>query len=52
MPTIREEITKFIVKHRDNITKHSNELSSTLLEEEDPRRPNRFIQTALTTIFS
>ena len=33
-PTIREEITKFSVKYRDKITTHTNELTSTLLEEE------------------
>ena len=37
--TIREEITKFSVKYRDKITTHPNELASTLLEEEEPRRP-------------
>jgi hypothetical protein len=36
--TIREEITKFSVKYRDEITTHTNELASTLLEEEEPRR--------------
>jgi hypothetical protein len=38
IPTIREEITKFRVKYRDKITTHPNELASTLLEEEEPRR--------------
>jgi hypothetical protein len=36
--TIREEITKFIVKYTNKITTHSNELTSTLLEEEELRR--------------
>jgi hypothetical protein len=37
VPTIRDEITKFSVTYRDKIT-HSNELVSTLLEEEEPKR--------------
>jgi hypothetical protein len=39
---IKEEITKFTVNYRDNITTHPNKLKSTLLEEEEeeeePRR--------------
>jgi hypothetical protein len=50
--TVREEITKFSVKCRDKITTHPNELSSTLLEEEEPRRLKRFKPTDFTTIFS
>jgi hypothetical protein len=45
IPTIREEITKFSIKYRDKITKYPNELASTLFEEEEPRRLNRFITT-------
>jgi hypothetical protein len=52
VPTIREEITKFGVKYRDKITTHPNELASTLLEEEGPRRLKRFKPTDLTTRFS
>jgi hypothetical protein len=52
VPTIREEITKFSVKYRDKITTHPNELASTLLEEEEPRRLKRFKPTDLTTRFS
>jgi hypothetical protein len=52
VPTIREEITKFNVKYRDKITTHPNELVSTLLEEEKPRRMKRFKPTGLTTRFS
>jgi hypothetical protein len=37
IPTVREEITKFCVKYRDKRTKHTNEMASTLREEE-PRR--------------
>jgi len=51
VPTIREEITKFSVKYRDKMTTHPNELSSTLLEEEEPRRLERFKPTDLTTRF-
>jgi hypothetical protein len=50
--TIREEATKFSVKHRDNITTHTNELASTLLEEEEPRKLKRFKPTDLATRFS
>jgi hypothetical protein len=52
VPTIREEITKFTVKYTDKITTHPNELASTLLEEEEPRRLKRFKPTDLTTRFS
>jgi hypothetical protein len=52
VPTIREEITKFSVKCRDKITTHPNELASTLLEEEEPRRLKRFKPTDSTTRFS
>ena len=47
VPTVREEITKFNVKYRDKITAHPNELASTLLEEEEPRRLKRFKATDL-----
>jgi hypothetical protein len=52
VPTIRQEITKFNVKYRDKITKYSNELASTLLEEEETRILKRFNPTHLTTTFS
>jgi hypothetical protein len=52
VPTVREEITKFSVKYTDKITTHPNELASTLLEEEEPRRLKRFKPTDLTTGFS
>jgi hypothetical protein len=52
IPTIREEITKFTVKYRDEITTHPNELASTLLEEEEPRKWKRFNPTDLTPKFS
>ena len=52
VPTIKEEITKFSVKYRDEITTHPNELANTLLEEEEPRRLKRFKPTDLTTRFS
>jgi hypothetical protein len=52
LPTVREEITKFSVKYRDKITTHTNELASTLLAEEVPRRLKRFKPTDLTTRFS
>jgi hypothetical protein len=52
VPTIREETTKFNVKYRDKITKHPNELASTLIEGEEPRRLKGFKPTDLTTRFS
>jgi hypothetical protein len=52
VPTIREEITKFNVKYRDKITTHPNELASTLLEEEEPRRLKISKPTDLTTRMS
>jgi hypothetical protein len=48
VPTVREEITKFSVKYRDQITTHPNELASTLLEEEESRRLKRLKSTDLT----
>jgi hypothetical protein len=51
-PIIREEITKCTVKYGDKITTDPNELSSTLLEEEEPRRLKRFKPIYLTTRFS
>jgi len=36
VPTHREEMTKFSVKYRDKTTTHPNELTSTLIVEEDP----------------
>jgi hypothetical protein len=52
VPTVRQEMTKFNVKYRYKITTHPNELTSTLLEEEEPRRSKRFKPTDLTTKFS
>jgi hypothetical protein len=52
VPTLRDEMTKFSVKYRDKIITHSNELASTLLEKEEPRRLKRFKPTDLTTRFS
>jgi hypothetical protein len=52
VPTIREEITKLNIKYRDKITTHPNELASTLLKEEEPRRLKRFKPTDLTSRFS
>ena len=52
VPTIKEEIRKFSFQYRDKITTHPNELASTLLEEEEPRRLKRFKLTDLTTRFS
>jgi hypothetical protein len=42
-------MTKFRVKYTDKITTHPNELASTLLEEEQPRRLEKFTPTDLTT---
>jgi hypothetical protein len=50
--TVREKMTKFSVKYRDKITTNPNELTSTLLEEEEPKRQKRFKPTDLTTRFS
>ena len=52
VPTIRQEITKCIVSHRDKIKTQPNELASTLLEEEELRILKRFKPTKLTTIIS
>jgi hypothetical protein len=38
--------------HTDKITTHPNELASTMLEEEGPRRLKSFKPTDLTTRFS
>jgi hypothetical protein len=52
VPTVGEEITKFSVRYRDKITTHPNELASTVLEKEEPRRLKRFKPTDLTARFS
>jgi hypothetical protein len=49
---VRGAITKFCVKCREKITANPNELVSTLLEEEEPRRLKRFKPTDLTTRFT
>jgi hypothetical protein len=49
---MREEITKFSVTYSDRITTYANELVSTLLEEEEPRRLQRFKPTDSTKRFS
>jgi hypothetical protein len=43
---------KFRLKYRDKITTHPKELTSTLLEEKEPRRQKRFKPMHLTTRFS
>jgi hypothetical protein len=50
--TIKKGITKLNVKLRNKITTHPTELTSTLLEEEEPRIMKRFKSTDLTTRFS
>jgi hypothetical protein len=45
-------MTKFSFRYRDKITTHLNELESTLLEKEEPRRLKRFKPTDLTARFS
>jgi hypothetical protein len=53
IPTVGEEITKFNIKCGDKyITTHPNEIASTLLEEEEPKRLKIFKPTDLTTQFS
>jgi len=52
VPAVSEEIKKFSVKYGDKTTTHPNEIASTLLEEEKPRRLKRFKPTDLTTGFS
>jgi hypothetical protein len=48
---IREEIIKLSVMRRYKITTHPNELASTLLEEEEPRRLKILKTIDLTTRF-
>jgi hypothetical protein len=45
-------MTKFSINYRNKTTTHPNELASTLLEEEELRRQERFRPTDLTTRFS
>jgi hypothetical protein len=52
VPTVREEIAKYSVKYRDKITTRPHEMAFTLLEEEEPSKPERFKPTDLTTKFS
>lgn len=46
--TISEEITKIIVKYKNNILVHQNELPATLFDEEASRRLKRFKPNDLT----
>ena len=57
VPTIREEITKFSVKYRDEMTTQPNNLACTILEEEELRRlkkiqTNRFNNQIFVNIIS
>jgi hypothetical protein len=48
IPTVKAEITNFSTKYREKLITHPNELTPTLLEEED----KHFKPTELTTRFS
>jgi len=52
MPTIREETTKFSTNHRAKLLTHPNNLTSSLLTEQDPGRLKRYKPLDLTTQFS
>ena len=51
-PQFKAEITNFSTKYREKLITHPNELTPTLLEDEEPRRLKRFKPTELTTRFS
>jgi len=51
IPTVKAEITNFSTKYREKLIIHPNELTPTLLEEEEPRRLKLFEPTELTTRF-
>jgi len=50
--TVKAEITNFSTKYREKLLTHPKELTSALLDEEEPRRLKRFKPTELTTRFS
>jgi hypothetical protein len=51
IPTVKAEITNFNTKYREKLIIHPNEITPTLLEEEEPRRLKLFEPTELTTRF-
>jgi hypothetical protein len=49
IPTVKAEITNFSIKYREKLITHPKELTTALLEEEEPRRLKRFKPSELTT---
>ena len=52
IPTVREEITKHSIAHKDKLLQHTNQLISIILEEQGPKRLKRYKPTDLTHRFS
>jgi hypothetical protein len=49
--TVKAEITNFSTKYREKLITHPNELTPSLLEEEEPRRLKRFKPSELRKRF-
>jgi hypothetical protein len=52
IPTIREEVTKYSIAHKDKLRQHPHQLISILLEEQGPKRLKRYNPFDLTHRFS
>jgi hypothetical protein len=52
IPTVREEVTKHTVAHKDKLRLHPNQLIPTLLEGQRPKRLKRYDPLDLTHRFS
>jgi hypothetical protein len=52
IPTIREEVTKHNITHKDKLRQHPNQLIPILLEEQGPKRLKRYNPFDLTHRFS
>jgi hypothetical protein len=52
IPTVREEITKHSIAHKDKLLQHTNQLIPIITEEQGPKRLKRYKPTDLTHRFS
>jgi hypothetical protein len=48
IPTVREEITKHSIAHKDKTLQHTNQLIPIIIEEQGPKRLKRYKPTDLT----
>jgi hypothetical protein len=52
IPTVREEITKHSIAHKDKLLQHTNQLIPIIVEDQGPTRLKRFKPADLTHRFS